>query len=400
MTTQQADKAYIAATYARFPVTLVGGKGAELFDADGKRYVDMGSGIGVNIFGTADEQWTDVVSAQLKKLAHASNLYYTEPCARLAEKLCLKSGMKKVFFANSGAEANECAIKTARKWAAENKGAEYYNIITLKDGFHGRTLATLAATAQDSLHKDFLPLTAGFVYSAANDLEALEKAATENKCAAIMFETVQGEGGVLPLSPEFVRGAAETAAKHNLLLIVDEVQTGVGRTGRFYSFMHFGISPDIVTSAKGLGGGLPIGAVLFGEKTADVLTAGSHGSTFGGNPLAMRAATTVLQIIEDEQLVSNAEKMGQYLQEGFRKALKGVPGFVEVRGRGLMIGIALDRPAHQCLAIGLKHRVLFSVTAGNVIRIVPALNIARREADELIKRVTAVVKEFTAATTK
>ncbi len=384
MTTQQADKAYIAATYARFPVTLVGGKGAELFDADGKRYVDMGSGIGVNIFGTADEQWADVVSAQLKKLAHASNLYYTEPCARLAEKLCLKSGMRKVFFANSGAEANECAIKTARKWAAENKGAEYYNIITLKDGFHGRTLATLAATAQDSLHKDFLPLTAGFVYSAANDLEALEKAATENKCAAIMFETVQGEGGVLPLSPEFVRGAAETAAKHNLLLIVDEVQTGVGRTGKFYSFMHFGISPDIVTSAKGLGGGLPIGAVLFGEKTADVLTAGSHGSTFGGNPAVCAGAEVVVDRLTDEFLDAVAAK-----GERVRKALEGAAGISEITGMGLMIGVRTARPVADVLA-DLRSEGVLALKAHDKLRLLPPLNISDELLDEAVEKIKKV----------
>ena len=348
MTTQQADKAYIAATYARFPVTLVGGKGAELFDADGKRYVDMGSGIGVNIFGTADEQWADVVSAQLKKLAHASNLYYTEPCARLAEKLCLKSGMRKVFFANSGAEANECAIKTARKWAAENKGAEYYNIITLKDGFHGRTLATLAATAQDSLHKDFLPLTAGFVYSAANDLEALEKAATENKCAAIMFETVQGEGGVLPLSPEFVRGAAETAAKHNLLLIVDEVQTGVGRTGKFYSFMHFGIS------------------------------------TFGGNPAVCAGAEVVVDRLTDEFLDAVAAK-----GERVRKALEGAAGISEITGMGLMIGVRTARPVADVLA-DLRSEGVLALKAHDKLRLLPPLNISDELLDEAVEKIKKV----------
>lgn len=384
MTTVQADKTYIAATYARFPVTLVSGKGAELFDDEGKRYIDMGSGIGVNIFGAADPQWADAVSAQLRTLAHASNLYYTQPCARVAEKLCLRSGMKKVFFANSGAEANECAIKTARKWAADNKGADYFNIVTLKDGFHGRTLATLAATAQNSLHKDFLPLTPGFVYSEANDLAALEKALADNKCAAVMLETVQGEGGVLPLSHEFVRGAAALAEKYNVLFIVDEVQTGVGRTGKFYSFMHFGVSPDIVTSAKGLGGGLPVGAALFGEKTADVLTAGSHGSTFGGNPAVCAGAEVVLDRLTDEFLAAVAAK-----GKRVRNALAGAKGVSEITGLGLMIGVRTERPVADVLAY-LRAEGVLALKAHDKLRLLPPLNIPDELLDEAVGKIVKV----------
>lgn len=384
MTVRETDKTYVAATYARFPVTLVHGEGTELYDDEGKRYIDMGSGIGVNIFGTADAVWADAVSAQLRTLAHASNLYYTEPCVRVAEKLCLKSGMKKVFFANSGAEANECAIKTARKWAAENKGSEYYHVVTLKDGFHGRTLATLAATAQDGLHKDFLPLTPGFVYAPANDLVALEKAVTENKCAAIMLETVQGEGGVLPLAPEFVKGAETIARKHNVLLIVDEVQTGVGRTGKLYSFMHFGVSPDIVTSAKGLGGGLPIGATLFGERTADVLTAGSHGSTFGGNPAVCAGAESVLDRLTDAFL-------GDVVAKGERvhKALVGAEGISEVTGLGLMIGVRTARPVADVLA-DLRAEGVLALKAHDKLRLLPPLNISDALLDEAVEKIKKV----------
>lgn len=321
MTIEEKDREYVASTYARFPVRLVRGEGATLYDADGKSYIDLGSGIGVSIFGTADAEWAATVSAQLRTLQHASNLYYTDPCVLLAEALCKRSGMKKVFFSNSGAEANECAIKTARKWGEEHKGAKYFNIAVLKGGFHGRTLAALAATGQEEYHKDFLPLTPGFVCVDAEDAEGLERAVTENKCAAVMLETIQGEGGVVPLSEGFLHAAADIAAKHGVLLIIDEVQTGMGRTGKFYSYMHYGITPDIVTSAKGLGGGLPIGATLFGERTADVLTPGTHGSTFGGNPTVCAGALNIVGRLTDEFLGEVAEK-----GEKLRSALAGSKG--------------------------------------------------------------------------
>jgi acetylornithine/N-succinyldiaminopimelate aminotransferase len=285
MNIKETDKKYIANTYARFPVDLVSGKGALLYDDKNKEYIDMGSGIGVNAFGIADEQWIAAVTLQLGKLQHTSNLYYTEPCTDLAQLLCERTGMKKVFFSNSGAEANECAIKTARKWAAENKGPQYSTIITLKNSFHGRTITTLAATGQDVFHKDFQPLTEGFVYGEANNLSSIEDLLKENKCAAIMFECIQGEGGVIPLTQEFVHGLDKLAREHNLLLICDEVQCGNGRSGMLYAYMNYGLQPDIVSTAKGLGGGLPLGATLMGEKVKDTLKPGDHGSTFGGNPV-------------------------------------------------------------------------------------------------------------------
>ena len=286
MNIKEIDSQYVANTYARFPVQLQCGKGSLVWDEDGREYIDMGSGIAVNAFGVADGAWAAAVSAQLGRLQHCSNLYYSEPCALLAEQLCRRTGMKKVFFGNSGAEANECAIKCARKYAADKYGAENrYKIVTLKNSFHGRTLTTLAATGQDEFHADFQPLTPGFLYAEANDCAAL-RALVEGDVAiaAIMFELVQGEGGVHRLSQEFVDCMVSLAAERDLLLICDEVQTGNGRTGSLYAWMQYGFVPDIMSTAKGLGGGLPIGACLMGEKVEHTLTAGSHGSTFGGNP--------------------------------------------------------------------------------------------------------------------
>ena len=285
MNIKEKDNQYVASTYARFPLCIKSGKGSLVYDDEGKEYIDLGTGIAVNTFGVADNEWIAAVTEQLNTLQHTSNLYYSEPCANLAEQLCLRTGMKKVFFSNSGAEANECAIKTARKYGELNKGEGSTTIITLKDSFHGRTITTLAATGQDVFHKDFLPLTEGFVYAAANSKEDVERLALENKCCAVMFEVVQGEGGVLPLKKEFLTWLEEFAKEKDLLLIADEVQTGNGRTGELYGYMNFGIKPDIVSTAKGLGGGLPIGATLLGEKVKDVLGAGMHGSTFGGNPV-------------------------------------------------------------------------------------------------------------------
>lgn len=384
MTIEEKDREYVASTYARFPVRLVRGEGAMLYDADGKSYIDLGSGIGVSIFGTADEEWAAAVSAQLRTLQHASNLYYTDPCVLLAEALCKRSGLKKVFFSSSGAEANECAIKTARKWGEEHKGAEYYNIAVLKGGFHGRTLAALAATGQEEYHKDFLPLTPGFVYVDAEDAEGLERAVVEHKCAAVMLETIQGEGGVVPLSEGFLRAAADIAAKHGVLLIVDEVQTGMGRTGKFYSYMHYGITPDIVTSAKGLGGGLPIGATLFGEKTADVLTPGTHGSTFGGNPAVCAGALNIVNRLTDDFLREVAEK-----GEKMRSALKGSKGIKNVTGRGLMLGVATERSAAEVLS-KLRGEGVLALKAKDKVRLLPPLSITAEELDraaEIIKKV-------------
>lgn len=384
MTFEEKDKRYIASTYARFPVRLVRGEGRTVYDAEGKSYLDLASGIGVNIFGYGDAEWTAAVTAQLQKLQHASNLYYTEPCVSLAEALCERSGMEKVFFCNSGAEANECAIKAARKWGEEHKSPEHFNIVTLKGGFHGRTLAALAATGQEEYHKDFLPLTPGFLTADPEDAEGLERVVTEHKCAAVMLETVQGEGGVVPLSEEFLRAAADIAKRHDLLLIIDEVQTGMGRTGAFYSYMRFGLQPDIVTSAKGLGGGLPIGAVLFGGRTADVLTPGTHGSTFGGNPVVTAGALNIVKRLTPEFLAEVSRK-----GERLASALTGAKGIRAVTGRGLMLGVLTEKPAGDVIA-ALRDEGVLVIKAKDKVRLLPPLNITDDEIDFAVRAIKKV----------
>ena len=384
MTAEEKDSLYIASTYSRFPLRLVRGEGRTVYDAEGKCYLDLASGIGVNIFGYGDKEWTAAVTGQLGALQHASNLYYTDPCIALAEALVLRTGMKKVFFCNSGAEANECAIKAARKWGEEHKGEEYYNIVTLKGGFHGRTLAALAATGQEEYHKDFLPLTPGFVTVPPEDAEGLENALAENKCAAVMLETVQGEGGVIPLSEGYLRAAADIARRHDVLLIVDEVQTGMGRTGAFYSYMHFGLQPDIVTSAKGLGGGLPIGAVLFGERTADVLTPGTHGSTFGGNPVVTAGALNIVGRLTPEFLAEVSRK-----GEKIASALTGAKGVKAVTGRGLMLGILTEKPAGEVIS-ALREEGVLVIKAKNKVRLLPPLNITDDEIDFAVRAIKKV----------
>ena len=356
-------------TYSRFPVAFESGKGATLKDFDGKEYIDFASGIGVNSIGYADEKWVSAVSEQAGRLAHVSNLYYTEPCAELAKLLCAKTGMKKVFFANSGAEANECAIKTARKWGCENKGEEYSTIVTLVNSFHGRTITTLAATGQEHYHEDFGPLTPGFVYAEANDLESVKKLVAENKVCAVMFECVQGEGGVIPLTAQFVQGLAELAEKENFLLIADEVQTGNGRTGELYAYMNFGIKPDIVSTAKGLGGGLPLGACLMGEKTGNVLKFGDHGSTFGGNPVCCAGALSIISRI-DGALLSQVKQKSKYIID----ELSGADGVESVSGMGLMLGIKTKKPVKDVLNECMANGVL-CLTAKDKLRLLPALNI-------------------------
>ena len=363
------DKEYVANTYARFPVEPVSGKGSLVWDEAGKEYIDMGSGIGVTAFGIADDAWVAAVTEQLGKLQHMSNLYYTEPCAMLAKMLCERSGMKKVFFCNSGAEANEGAIKAARKYAAEKKGPEYYTIVTLENSFHGRTLTTLAATGQDHYHELFQPLTPGFVHAPANDLEAVKNAALQTKAAAVMIECVQGEGGVIPMEKAFVQGLADFCKKEDILLLVDEVQTGNGRTGELYAYMNFGVQPDVVSTAKGLGGGLPLGAVLFGEKTEFTLGAGDHGSTFGGNPVCCAGALSVLGRIDD-QLLKEVKKKSAYIF----KTLEGAPGVESVSGMGLMIGIKTAKPAGDVVKTCMENGVL-CLTAKDKVRLLPALNI-------------------------
>lgn len=384
----ELDRAFVANTYARFPVELVRGAGSKVYDTDGKEYIDMGSGIGVTAFGIADAEWKAAVSAQLEKLQHVSNLYYTEPCARLAALLCEKTGMKKVFFGNSGAEANECAIKVARKYAAETKGAEYSTIVTLQNSFHGRTLTTLAATGQEHFHKLFQPLTPGFVHTPANDLAALKEILESEKVAGILIECVQGEGGVIALDEAFVKGAYALCKEKDIVFMVDEVQTGNGRTGALYSYMHFGITPDVVTTAKGLGGGLPIGACLMGERVESVLGAGDHGSTYGGNPIASAGALSVIERL-DEGLLASVKEKSDYVFS----ALKGKKGIKSISGKGLMIGIETEAAASavvkECIARGV-----LCLTAKTKVRLLPALNIPMSDLKKAIETIIDVAGEL------
>lgn len=382
----EIDKKYVAGTYARFPVEIVSGEGSLMYSADGKRYIDMGSGIGVTAFGIADKEWNAAVINQLGKVQHTSNLYYTEPCANLAKLLCEKTGMKKVFFANSGAEANECMIKVARKYAAQKKGADYNVIITLVNSFHGRTLTTLAATGQDKFHELFQPLTPGFVHVKANDEEELEAAVKANKVAGIMIECVQGEGGVNCLDESYVKAVEKICNDNDILFMVDEVQTGNGRTGKLYAYMNYGVNPDVVSTAKGLGGGLPIGCCIIGDKAENVLNAGNHGSTFGGNPVCAAGAISVLERLTDEFL-EQVNKKSEYV---FNE-LKGAKGIESLSGKGLMIGIKTTRPAKDVVADCMASGVL-PLTAKDKVRLLPALSIPMdvlKEAVEVIKQAAA-----------
>lgn len=383
MDIQKLDQTYVANTYARFPVTIVKGKGSLVWDDAGKEYIDLSTGIAVDIFGVADEQWMVAVTAQLGTLQHISNLFYTGPCAQLAQMLCEKTGMKKVFFGNSGAEANECAIKAARKYAEDKKGKEYCTIITLKNSFHGRTITTLAATGQDVFHHDFTPLTEGFVYAEPNDLADLERLLAENKCAAVMMEVVQGEGGVMPLDEDYVKGAAKLCAEQDVLLICDEVQIGNGRSGMLYGYMNYGVQPDIVSTAKGLAGGLPLGATMLGEKVKDVLDAGSHGSTFGGNPVCCAGAINVLSRL-DEAMLAGVRERSAYI----RQELEGAKGIVSVSGLGLMLGIKTEKDAAGIIA-ACREKGVIVIKAKDKLRLLPALNIPM----EQLKKAVAVIKE-------
>ncbi len=387
MNVKETDARYVAGTYKRFPVELVRGQGSLVYDENGREYIDLGTGIAVNSFGIGDPEWKKAVEAQLDRIQHTCNLYYSEPCAKLAELLCERTGMKKVFFGNSGAEANEGAIKAARKYAAEKKGPEYFTIITLKNSFHGRTLTTLAATGQDYFHGLYRPLTPGFAHAEPNDLEGLKKLASETKAAGIFIECVQGEGGVIALDSDFVRGAAEFAAENDIVFMVDEVQTGNGRTGKLYSYMNFGIEPDVVTTAKGLAGGLPIGAVLLGEKLENVFGPGDHGSTFGGNPVSCAGAISVISRIDDDLLAGVAKKSSMIFS-----ALSGAEGVESVSGMGLMIGIKTVKPASEVVAACIEKGVL-CLTAKDKVRLLPALNIP----DELLEKALGIIKEVCAA---
>ncbi|GHU71660.1 acetylornithine aminotransferase [Clostridia bacterium] len=389
----QRDNEYVEHTYARFQIALVKGQGARCWDADGKEYIDLTSGIGVNSLGFCDPEWTAALYAQLTTLQHTSNLYYTEPCTKLAEVLCTRSGMKKVFFGNSGAEANEGAIKTARKWGHVHHGPNCHNIITLKQSFHGRTLTTLAATGQDQFHKHFDPFTNTFSYAEANNIAQLESMIDENTCA-VMVEFVQGEGGVRALKQEYVTALAELCARKDILLIDDEVQTGIGRTGKLFAYEHYGVTPDIVTCAKGLGGGLPIGAVLFGEKTAGTLQSGDHASTFGANPAVCAGALVVLNRLNEDGL-AQVNETAKTLRAGIAGISRKYAGMtVDIGGLGLMIGISLPYiTAKDAVAAGIKNGLLM-LTANVRLRMLPPLTITPEETAEALNRLDKAVRSF------
>lgn len=386
MNTKEKDNEFVSHAYGRFDVALSSGKGSTVWDENGKEYIDFGSGIGVTAFGIADEEWKSAVEAQLDKIQHTSNLYYTKPCADLAMLLCEKTGMKKVFFANSGAEANEGMIKFARKYSFDKYGEGRKTIITLVNSFHGRMITTLSATGQDGFHTVFGPFTPGFKYCPANDIKALNDMITDDVCA-IMFECVQGEGGVLNLNEEFVHEIAKIGAEKDILVAVDEVQTGNGRTGKYFAYMNYGITPDIVSTAKGLAGGLPMGAVLFGEKLKDTVTPGSHGSTFGGNPIAAAGAISIVERIDDKFLNEVAAK-GDYIRDYLGK-IKGVKS---ISGMGLMLGIETEKPAKEIAAECLE-RGLLVLTAKTKIRLLPALNISKNELDKGLNILKEVIEK-------
>ena len=382
------DKEYVANTYGRFPVAIKEGKGALCKDFDGKEYIDFSSGIGVNSLGFCNEGWVSAVTKQLTKLQHISNLYYTEPCINAAELLCEKTGMKKVFFSNSGAESNEGAIKCARKYSYLKYGEGRNKVITLINSFHGRTVTTLAATGQDVFHKYFFPFTEGFEYAPANDIDALKNALDDSVCA-VMMELIQGEGGVMPLDKAYVKEVETLCKEKDIILIVDEVQTGVGRTGKLFCFQNYDITPDVVTTAKGIGGGLPLGCVMFSEKTQNVLVAGDHATTFGGNPVATAGAEYILKTM-DETFLDEVKSKGEYMRE---KILK-MPHVVGIDGLGLMMGIRLDedKVSAEVVKKGIEKGVLL-LTAKAKVRLLPPLNITYDEIDIGLEALCAALSE-------
>jgi acetylornithine/N-succinyldiaminopimelate aminotransferase len=371
----------IVPSYARFQVAIEKGKGATLWDFEGKKYIDFTSGIGVNSLGYGNQSWLDAINTQAAKLQHISNLFYTEPGALLAAQLVKRSGQKKVFFSNSGAEANEGAIKLARKYSFDKNGTGRSTIVSLKQSFHGRTISTLAATGQEVFHNYFFPFTEGFKYTPANDIEALAEALSPDVCA-LMIEPVQGEGGVLPLDAAFVAAAQKLCSERDILLITDEVQTGIGRTGTLFCYQQYGIVPDVCTFAKGIANGLPFGGILTGEKCADVLSAGTHATTFGGNPICAAAALTVLETLSPEFL-NEVKLKGEYIRKKIEDMKLSVVS--SVRGLGLMVGVVVTA-SHKDLCTRLIDNGLLSLTAGSdALRFLPPLTISYEEIDEGLK---------------
>ncbi len=381
--------------YGRLPISFDHGQGVWLWDKEGNKYLDALAGIAVNSVGHAHPRLVRAISDQAAKLIHCSNYFNIDLQEQVAEKLVEHSGLDAVFFCNSGLEANECAIKIARKFG-HLKGIDVPHIIVMKHAFHGRSIATLSATGNPSVKADFSPYTEGFIPVEEGNLEEVEKIVKEDKnVVAILFEPILGEGGVIPLELSYMRGLRELCDQNDILMMCDEIQSGVGRSGKWFAHQWAEVKPDVMTLAKGLAGGVPVGAVVVSEK-ANILKPGNHGSTFGGNPLAMRAALETLSIIEEEKLVDNAFEVGKKLKKALSKSLNGFSGVLEIRGKGLMLGIVLDRDAHDILEPALKAGLTFSVTAGNVIRLVPPLILTEAEADEIVKRITPVIRAFLA----
>ena len=387
MDIKELDKTYIANTYSRFPFVAVSGSGARVTGENGQTCIDLGSGIAVDAFGVCDPEWIAAVDAQIHKIQHFSNYFYTEPQAKLAEMLCQRTGMQKVFFCNSGAEANECAIKAARKYSFDKYGAGRHDIVTLQQSFHGRTMATLTATGQDSLHPDcFGPYLDGFLYAPANNYEAMASLCGDTVCA-VLLELIQGEGGVNPLDSEYVQKVEALCHEKDILLLIDEVQTGNGRTGSLYAWQQYGVEPDIMTTAKGLGGGLPLGACLFGKKTAGTMTAGTQGSTFGGNPVCCAGALSILSRI-DGKLLADVRQKGEFI----KSELTGTPGVRSVTGLGLMLGIETEKNAKDIAAACLVRGVVV-LTAKDKVRLLPPLNIAWEDLRQAIQILKGVIAE-------
>lgn len=368
------DQAYILHTYGRVDAALVKGRNARAWDVDGKKYIDFTAGIGVNALGYCDPEWSAAVAEQAGKIQHMCNYYYCPENTALAQELSQASGMAKAFFCNSGAEANECAVKIARKYG-EKRGA--YRIVTLENSFHGRTLTTLAATGQEGFHREFLPLTEGFLYAQAGDLAGIQ-ALLDGSVCAVMLEMVQGEGGVIPMDEGFVQGLAQLCREKDVLLLIDEVQTGIGRTGRFFAYQGYGVQPDVVTCAKGIAGGLPMGACLVSERLGDILQPGQNGSTFGGNPIASAAARVVVRRVSESDFLQSVAEKGAY----FREKLEAMPQVEYVRGRGLMLGVKLkEKDAHDVLVQCAKAGLLI-LTAKELVRFLPPLTITQEDIDQ------------------
>ncbi|MDO8810539.1 MAG: aspartate aminotransferase family protein [Gallionella sp.] len=385
---------HVMNTYARLPIAFSHGEGAWLWDTEGKRYLDALSGIAVNTLGHAHPRFTAALHEQIGKLIHCSNIYQVREQELLADKLCGLSGMQETFFCNSGCEANEAAIKLARMYG-HSRDIESPAIIVMEKAFHGRTLATLSATGNRKVQAGFEPLVSGFVRVPYNDLEAIRHVAQHNSnVVAVLVEPIQGEGGIRTLDIHYLQQLRQICDEHNWLLMLDEVQCGTGRTGKWFAFQHTGIQPDVMTLAKGLGSGVPIGACLTAGKAVDLFKPGNHGSTFGGNPLACMAGLTTLNIIEQDKLLAHAESLGQFIRQGIAIALQGVSGVREIRGQGLMLGIELDKPCGELVKLALAKGLLTNVTADNVIRLLPALTMSQDEAQRMLDILCPLIKEF------